>query len=157
MVDDSRVTKLSQFTFDSEKAIGTGTEFEMRTQADALAQEWSEKDGFKAHPDDHLVFEPLKNIIALAAIMGFAFVYSKKNFPATVPLSKWPGMAPKNGGGYEYALDLMRIHARPTPPPHSLGAQPEDPKDDPAFFAKYVALLKTVGESDEFILGGDRF
>jgi hypothetical protein len=94
--------------------------------------------------------------------MGYTAVYDKSyvkvdrppfNLTGGVPLGTWQGMSPKNGGGYEYALDQMRLHARPTLPPSAEPLiAPRDGKEFAAFILKCNAALDTVGPSVEFIL-----
>ena len=77
------------------------------------------------------------------------------NLTGAVPLAKWPGMAPKNGGGYVYALDDMRLYAQPTLPTGSeLLVAPSDGKDFAAYFLKVKAAQDEVGPFKEFHLDG---
>jgi hypothetical protein len=65
-------------------------------------------------------------------------------------------MTPSNGGGYLYALDQMRLHARPTlPPSQEPLIAPRDGKEFATFILKHKAVLDTVGPYREFILAGD--
>jgi hypothetical protein len=165
LVDGARETRLDQLSAGSETAIATGTQYEMEQKADALAQLWITNEGFKRQPQDEFVFEPLERTVALAMKMGFTIVFDPSytkmdrphfNLTGAVPLSTWRGMTPKNGGGYAYALDQMRLHARPTlPPNHELNVGPSDPKEFPAYLVKVSAFLKTVGPFAEFTLAGD--
>ncbi len=165
LVDGARETKLVQLSAGSETPIATGTQYEMGQKVDALAQLWVTNEGFARQPEDKFVFEPLERTKALVMKMGFTTVFDPRytkmdrppfNLTGAVPLSTWPGMTPKNGGGYVYALDQMGLHASPTlPPGHELNAAPSDPKDLPAYLVKLNAFLKTVGPFSEFILGGD--
>lgn len=162
-VDGARETKLVQLSDSVETLIATGPQYEMRQRADALAQLWITSDGFKSQ--DGPVFESLERTVALATRMGFTIVWDSRftkldrpplNPTGAVPLATWPGMTPKNGGAYLYALDQMRLLARPTlPRGHKLGVAPSDPKEFVAFMKKATELLDTVGPSVEFLLGGD--
>ena len=70
-----------------------------------------------------------------------------------VALDEWPGMTPKNGGGYEYALGLLTLHARPTPPPNSLPTvAPSGGKEFAEFVLRHIELRNSVGPTVEFIL-----
>jgi len=124
-VDGSRETQLIQICDGVESLVLTGTEFETRQKADALIQQWVTQENF-IRPRDGFAFEPLERTISLAKRMGFKIVYDERFKSMTLPnpnltgaaaLSAWPGMTPSNGGGYLYALDQMRLHARPTLPP----------------------------------------
>ena len=161
-VDGSRVTNLSQMSGGVETLLGTGTEYEMRTKADELIKSWTKDEGFKWLSDRELAWESLPKVIALAKRMGFAAIYDGRfkqmqrppfNPMGVIQLDSWPGMTPKNGGGYEYALGLLTLHARPTPPPNSLPTvSPTDGKEFAAFLLKHLELLKSVGPTVEFIL-----
>jgi hypothetical protein len=165
LVDGTRETKLVQLSAGVETTIAIGTQFEMDQKADELTKLWITSHGFKLQPKNTPVGERLYRTIALAIRMGYTIVYDpdfKKidrppfNLTGAVPLRKWPGMTPKNGGGYLYALDQMRFHAYPTLAssliPNELAG---DPKDFLTYFAKINDLLKTVGPSREFLLAGD--
>src|SRR5713101_1378488 len=124
----SAETQLVQFTNGVESIIATGTEYETKLQADTLAQVWNEDEKFECLPQGTFAFEPLERTVPLAMKLGFTLVYDERfktkdwpnpNFTGAVPLSKWPGLTAKNGGGYNYALDQMRLYAQPTLPPSS--------------------------------------
>jgi hypothetical protein len=164
-VNGARETRLVQLSNGLETPIATGTQYEMSQKADAVARLWITNEGFK-RPKENFVFEPLERTVALAMKMGFTIVYDPSyakidpprsfNLTGAVPLNSWPGMTPKNGGGYVYAFDQMRLYARPTlPPNHELNVVPSDPKEVPAYLAKVSAFLETVGPFREFILAGD--
>jgi hypothetical protein len=65
-----------------------------------------------------------------------------------ISLKAWPGMTPKNGGGYVYALGSVTLHAAPTPPPNS------EPLRGGKEFAKsmleQIAIRDSVGPIAEF-------
>lgn len=165
LVDGAHETNLVRLSDGLETPIATGTQYEMQQKADALVQLWITNEGFKLPPNDKPVFEPLERTVALAMRMGFTIVWDPRfrkldrpplNPTGAVPLATWPGLTPENGGGYEYAFDQMRLHARPTlPPGHELGIAPSDPKEFAAFVLKATALLDAVGPRGEFLLGAD--
>jgi hypothetical protein len=146
--------------------IADGTEYEMRQQAETLAREWIEKEGFRFPSERVPVFESLKETIKLALIMGYTVVHDnkyinnnmtdpqKRNPLGVVPLADWPGMTAKNRGGYEYAFDGSTIVARPTlPPNHGLNMKPKNAEETVAVLQKAMALQKTVGDTATFLLG----
>ncbi len=161
-LDGSRVTNLSQMSNGIETHIGTGTEYEMRTKADDLIKSWTKDEGFHWLSDKELAWEPLAKALTLARRMGFIAVYDGRfkqmnrlplNPLGIVSLDEWPGMTPKNGGGYEYALGLLTLHARPTPPPNSLPiVAPTGGKEFAEFMLKHIELRNSVGPTVEFIL-----
>lgn len=161
-VDGSTTTKLSQMSNGIETPIRIGTEYETRTNADDLIKSWTKDEGFHCLSDKELAWEPLAKIVPLARRLGFVALYDDRfkqmnrlplNPLGIVPLDEWPGMTPKNGGGYEYALGLMRLHARPTPPPSSLPTvAPTDGKQFAQFALKHIELCNSVGPTVEFIL-----
>jgi hypothetical protein len=163
-VDGSRETQLIQICDGVESLVLTGTEFETRQKADALIQQWVTQENF-IRPRDGFAFEPLERTISLAKRMGFKIVYDERfksmtwpnpNLTGAAALSAWPGMTPSNGGGYLYALDQMRLHARPTlPPSQEPLIAPRDGKEFATFILKHKAVLDTVGSYREFILAGD--
>jgi len=124
------------------------------------------RDGFKRRPSDDPVFEPLERTISLARKMGYTIIYDPRsrnlnptggrlNLTGAVPLTQWKGMTPKGGGGYVYALDGMRILARPTlPAHHGLNMSPTR-EEVPAVLLRAAKALNAVGPFAEFILGGD--
>jgi len=161
-VDGSRVTKLSRMSGGVETPIGTGTEYELRTKADELITSWTKGEGFHWLSDRELSWEPLSKAIVLAKRMGFVALYDGRfkqmnrlllNPLGIVALDEWPGMTPKNGGGYEYALGLLTLHARPTPPPNSLPTvAPSGGKEFAEFVLRHIELRNSVGPTVEFIL-----
>lgn len=164
-LNGSAETELIQVNAGVQSSIAIGTEYEMKQQAEAIAQVWMEDEKFTRLADDKFAFEPLDRTIALAIKMGFKSVYDRHfikkewpnpNFTGEVPLSSWPGMTAKNGGGYLYALDQMRLHARPTlPESQEPLVAPSDGKEFAAFILKHKAILDTVGPFVEFVLAGD--
>lgn len=163
LVDGAHETNLVQLSDGFETPIATGTLHEMRQKADALVQLWISNEGFK-RPKQKFSFEPLERAVALAMKMGFTRLYDSEhekfdpprsfNLTGAVPLGTWPGMTPKNGGGYLYALDQTILRARPTlPPNHELNVVPSDPKEVRAYWIKLKAFLDTVGPFREFRLG----
>ena len=158
LVNGSHETILSQITNCAETKIATGTEYDMRQEAITLAQTWATEEGFVFPREGVPVFDSLKNTVALAVIMGHTLVYdpnlAAQNVTGAVPLTRWPGMTAKNGGGYEYAYDGLKIIARPTlPPGHGLDMAPTK-AEFIAVMQKATALLATVGPMREFLLGG---
>lgn len=162
-LDGSRVTKLVQIIDGVETPILTGTEFETREKADSLLVEWSSQEGFRA-PRRGYALEPLERTIALAQKMGFSTLYDPRarnpkwpnpNFTGEVPLSSWPGKTPKNGGGFAYGFDELKIYAQPTPPYNTPLVAPADNKELVAFLVKHKAILDTVGTYQEFLLAGN--
>jgi hypothetical protein len=163
-VDGSRETQLVQISDGVESLLLTDTEYETRERANTLIQQWVTQENF-TRPRDGYAFEPLERTVSLAKRMGFKVVYDARfksmtwpnpNITGAVDLSLWPGMIPKNGGGYLYALDQMRLHARPTlPPSEEPLVAPTEGKEFAAFILKHKAVLDTVGSYREFILAGD--
>jgi len=162
-VDGAREMRLVQLSDGVETPIGTGTQYEMREKASALASLWITSEGFK-RPKEEFAWEPLERTAVLAMRMGLTTVYDPSyakidpprsyNLTGEVPLSTWPGMTPRNGGGYLYALDQTTLRARPTlPPNHELNVVPSDSKSVPAYLIKLSAFLETVGPFREFRLG----
>jgi hypothetical protein len=166
LLDGARVTRLVELADGVEREIATGTQFEMTQKADALVQEWVTDHGFKYRPTADPAFEPLDRTISLAKKMGYTIIYDPRsqnfnptggrlNLTGAVPLTEWKGMTPKGGGGYVYALDGMKILARPTlPANHGLNMSPTR-EEVPAVLLKAAKALNTVGPFAEFILGGD--
>lgn len=161
-VDGARENKLTQLIAGVETPLAAGTQYEMRQFAAGLAQSWIADEGFKRPPENQHVFEPLDRTITLALKMGFSVIYDERfksmsappfNLTGAVPLSTWPGMTPKNGGGYEYALGSVTLHARPTlPPGHGPLVAPTDGKEFAAFMLRMSASLDAVGPAVEFLL-----
>jgi hypothetical protein len=156
-VDGAHNTILSEMTNGIETEMDTGTEYEMNKKAEEIAQ-LSAASGFRIANDERPVFESLKNTVALAIVCGHTSLYDNRfktgtNFTGSVPLSKWPGMTAKNGGDYEYALDGIKILARPTlPPNHGLNMKPQTSKETLEVFMKAAKLKQTVGPDAEFVL-----
>lgn len=163
-INGSRETQLFQIYDGVETLVLNGTEYETTQRAEALVHSWTTEEGY-VRPRDGYAFEPLGRTIALAERMGFTIIFDARfkktnwpnpNFTGAVELSSWPGMSPNNGGGYEYALDQMRLYAQPTLPPTSAPlVAPTDGKEFAAFLLKHKAVLDTVGPFREFVLGGD--
>jgi hypothetical protein len=161
-VDGARETKLTQLIAAVETPIATGTQHEMQQLAASVAQSWIADQGFKRPPENQPVFEPLDRTIPLATKMGFTVIYDPRfksmsappfNPTGAVSLSTWPGMTPKNGGGYEYALVNVTLHARPTlPPSHEPLVAPTDGKEFAAFMLSMSTSLDAVGPAVEFLL-----
>lgn len=151
---------LSQLSNAVETPIATGTQYEMGQKANAVAEEWRANEEFNYTSDHQLVFDSLKNTVALAALMGHTFVYdarykSQRDLIGEVPLSQWPGLAPKNGGGYLYAFDGMTIIAEPTlPANHGIKMEFKTSQETLAVLKKVAELRDTVGPRVEFLLGG---
>jgi hypothetical protein len=162
LTNGSGAAVLSQLVHGVETHIATGTEYEMGQKADALARDWVANEEFEYAPDDQPVFDSLKNTIALAAMMGHTFVYdsrykSSRNLIGEVPLTQWPGMTARNGGGYVYAFDGMKIIAEPTlPSNHGINMGFKTAKETTTSLRKIAALRETVGPRVEFLLGGDQ-
>jgi len=160
----SSETNLIQITNGVETLVFTGTEYEAKQKADALVQLWKTEENFIRSREGY-AYEPLERTIALAKKMGFTIVYDPRfkkvdrpplNLTGAVSLSSWLGMMAKNGGGYAYALDQMRLYARPTLPPSSEPLiAPSDGREFAAFMLKQKAVLDAVGPFQEFILAGD--
>jgi hypothetical protein len=161
-VDGSRATELSQMSNGVETLIGTGSEYEMRTKADELIKSWTKDEGFHWLSDREFAWEPLSKAVALARRMGFIALYDASfkqmnrlplNPLGVVALDGWPGMTPKNGGGYEYALGLLTLHARPTLSPNLLPTvAPTGGNEFAEFLLKHIELRNSVGPAAEFIL-----
>jgi hypothetical protein len=159
-MDGSHVTNLVQLSAGSEVQLATGTQYEMGRKADEWARVWETSEGFKRLPAGKPAFESLELTIALAKRMGFTILCDDRyktdlNLKGEVSLGKWQGMTPKNGGGYVYALDRLRIRARPTLPPEHPLNHPSKTFMIAAFLSEYIAALDTVGPATEFILGGN--
>jgi hypothetical protein len=159
-MDGSHVTNLVQLSAGSEVQLATGTQYEMGRKADEWARLWETNEGFKRLPAGKPAFESLELTIALAKRMGFTILWDDRyktdlNLKGEVSLGKWQGMTPKNGGSYVYALDRLRIRARPTLPPEHPLNHPSKTFMIAAFLSEYIAALDTVGPATEFILGGN--
>lgn len=155
-VDGARETKLVQLSDGVETPIATGTEYEMRQNAEALVRRWVTDEGFKRQSP---AFESLAGVVALATKLGFTTVYDASvqglpNLTGEVPLGSWPGMTPKNGGGYVYALDHSYLLAQPTlPVGQGFGVPPSDPKELALFAKKASERLELVGSFRQLLLG----
>ncbi|MGD0790138.1 MAG: hypothetical protein ABR920_00080 [Terriglobales bacterium] len=162
LANGSGAAILSQVTNAVETHVATGTQFEMGQRADALAQDWTANEGFKSSPQDQRVFDSLKNTAALAMAMGYTIVYDPRfkngrQLLGEVPLNQWPGMTPKNGGGYEYAFDRGWIFAEPTlPPNHGRNLQYRTNEEFLAVMKIILELKASVGDSGKFPLGGEQ-
>ncbi|MBT9331494.1 hypothetical protein [Paracidobacterium acidisoli] len=167
-VDGYGVVNLVQLNAGVANQIATGTHYEVSQQADALVQQWVKGEGFESRATDKPAYEPLAATVALALRLGYEIVYDNRfkkldrpplNATGAVPLSKWPGMTAKNGGGYEYALQGNgTIHAQPMLP--LTGKPLVAPAGGPEFVAfvrELVALRDAIGPSAEFLLGGRLF
>lgn len=158
-VDGARLTNLLKLEAGVKTELASGTEYEMRKKAEALMREWVEKEGFKLVADSNKAYAPLEHTAALAALMGYTVVYDPTreqgiNVMGATPLAHWPGMAAKNGGGYEYAFDGATLLAQPTlPPNHGLNMEPDSTEEFAAVMGKAIAILKTVGPHAQFVLG----
>jgi len=109
-------------------------------------------------------FGSLKDAVALALASGYKIIYDQRykslrppfNATGAVPLTEWPGLQGRNGGGYEYAFDSLTIIARPTlPPNHGLNMRPKDNKETLDVLRQAAEKLKEVGPTVTFLLGGD--
>lgn len=147
-------------------SLARGTEFEVKEQAEATAQIWIEDEHFLRLGRNEFAWEPLAPTVALAQVMGFVDVYDSRfkkmtwpnpNFTGEVQLKSWPGISAKNGGRYLYALDQVRLHARPELPAR-MGqiVAPSDGQELIAFMLKYRAILDSIGPTQMFVLN-DRF
>lgn len=166
LVNGPGQTALSQLIGADHMNIDTGTQYDMEQEADGLAQAWV-NEGFEAVPEDRVLHEPLKATVVLVKLEGYTTVQDPRyqnlkdsrrrlNPFGEIPLDEWPGMTPKSGGGYLYAFVGGKIHAQPTlPPNHNLGAAPIGMKEYAAYMAKVLAMLKAVGPSGSFPLGGN--
>lgn len=155
-IDGTNQAVLSAMAGGAETEIARGAQYEMEDKA----REYITAGKFRVAGDDEKIFEPLKNTVALAIACGHKVVYDSryKKFPnvtGAVPLSSWPGLTGNNGGGYEYALDGLKILARPTLPPNqSLNMKPATNEETFNVMRSAAKLLNTVGPAAEFILGG---
>jgi hypothetical protein len=108
-------------------------------------------------------FGSLQDAVAQAIADGHKVVYDQRfknirvrNLTGAVTLSRWPGLAGKNGGGYEYAYTGLTIRARPTlPPNHGLNMQPKDSPETLDVMRRAAKILDSVGPAVEFVLGGE--
>ena len=168
-VDGSLETVLSQMTNGFVTRIATGTEYEMKKRADEMVQSWIDNEGFQFPRENAPVFEPLKHAIALATSMGYTHLYDaryknitlsgpgKMNITGAVRLAEWPGLAGKNGGDYEYALEGNgTLIASPTlPRGHGLNMTPQTAEETISVLQKAVALKESVGPTVTFLLTGN--
>jgi hypothetical protein len=151
-LNSSAETELVQLTNGVESIRAAGTKFEMRAQADTLAQTWVNDEGFRRPNKGSLVYEPLEPTVALALKLGYTSILVNLQ---TVTLTTWPGMKAKNGGHYVYAIDRTKLHAEPMPAIQP--AVPKDPKEAMAFLLEYNrALESTFGPREAFALGPPR-
>jgi len=126
-----------------------------------------QNEGFQCQQLDqqHLVFETLRAVIALAQKMGFRTIYDQKryrnldlrrgpiNATGEVPLATWPGLTTKSGGAYEYAFDGMHLYCQPTLP----GSAERDlaiGDSNLDFLKKFMELRNEQGPVEELLLGG---
>jgi len=139
-----------------------GTEYETTTHADALIQKLV-GEGFKWIKSGRFAFEPLGHAKALALRMGFTKIYvpnSKEmdprrglNLTGEVPISKWPGVQAKNNGEYEYAFDLMRLHAQPVLPREFSTTTPAlGTTEFVSFLQNVIKARNSIGPTLEFVL-----
>jgi hypothetical protein len=155
-IDGAHTVVFSEMANGVETELARGTQYEM----EGKARERISSGNFQATPDDEKVFEALRNTVALASACGYRTVYDGRNKSALnivgqVPLSEWRGMEGKNGGGYEYALDGMKILARPTlPPNHGLNMKPATNQECLEVIREASKILESVGPAVEFVLGG---
>jgi hypothetical protein len=156
-IDGTNQAVLSAMAGGTETEIARGAQYEMEDKA----REYITAGKFRVAGDDDKIFEPLRNTMALAIACGHTIVYDPryKKFPqnpiGTVPLNSWPGLTGNNGGGYEYALDGLKILARPTlPPNHGLNMKPPTNAEMVNVMRSAIKILNTVGPAAEFILGG---
>jgi hypothetical protein len=110
--------------------IATGTQYEMRQKADELEKAWIDDEGFRSETAS--VFEPFDHAIALLKNMGYTAVFDDRyknmdprrgamNGTGKVPLSKWPGVAGRNGEKYQYSYEENgTLRACPIVPPRVL-------------------------------------
>ena len=132
--------------------MGTGTQYETELLADTLAEAWHEDQNFREPKAGDFAFEPLEHSKAPAKKLGFSIVYDSRfkksafpnpNFTGAVPPGEWPGLTAKNVGRYTYAIDQMRLHARPALPTSGGDlVAPSDPKEFAVFAAKLAEELK---------------
>ena len=157
-VDSATTIRLIQLCADVVTDIAEGKHYEMIQKAETLAGEWTARDGFRVQAESQPTFEPLKDTVALALLLGHSVVFDEKfkndrNSTGAVHLAEWPGMTPKNGGGYEYSLIGLTIAARPTLP-HTHGLKtPQKPQENAAYMKAVTALLESVGPACHFLLG----
>jgi hypothetical protein len=147
-------TTLSQLIGAEHSVIKNGTEYDMRQQADALAQTW-QNEGFKLVSETGPPpYDSLRAAIKIAAIMEYTSVLTpnRLNPAAATPLAQWHGVVPRNNGSYEYGFDGSYIHAQGALPPNHGLTVPKDTKELAAFFAKVEALREAVGPRGKFLL-----
>lgn len=150
-VDGPASTNLIQLSAGHEKRLATGTEYQMRGEANELIAEWN-GEGFQSKPLDHPVYEPLQAAVALALKLGKTTVYTDSvNMTGEVALKAWRGLPPKNGQPYEYAVHSLRLSAQPQLSASAIAEL--DAITDYAQWVKKAAELRR-GEWREYILGG---
>jgi len=108
--DNAGAKTLSKLENGFRTVVATGTHYEMDQQALALIQEWCQKEGFGWRSDDAPVWESLREIVALAKLMGHTSVRDVRYITAPgVPLDHWQGCKDKNGDDYQYAYTKLRL------------------------------------------------
>jgi hypothetical protein len=158
--DDPGAMKLTQITDGLMTVLAAGTKYEMDQQAMSLVQSWGKDEGFQyRNHSDPPVFESLNAIRVLLLEMGYTQVYDPKckslrNMIGSVPLAQWLGWIDKLGSPYEYGFTGTTVYGQPKiTEKHGVNFRPETNQQFLEEMKKAVAIRKSLGPEQDFILG----
>ena len=155
---DAGAISLCQLVNGVHTIVATGTQYEMDKKAQSMMAEWAQE-GFKYKRDgDPPIFEPLKDAVALAILMGYTKVVDPKhkqqsNFLGQVPLASWQGWKDKSGTDYEYGFTGATLYGQPkVTTKHGVNMTPKDNAEFLASLKKVIEIRKALGPEHEFLL-----
>ena len=150
--DDLGAQVLSSLINGVRTEIDRGPVYKMEEKADSLMQEWM-KEGFEYRNESGPpVFEPLRDILALAKLMGYTSVTHRQHL-ASVPLDRWHGCKDRNDDDYEYGYTGLTIYAQPkVTAKHGVNMVPRTNEEFFAELKKAVQIRKGLGPDREFLL-----
>lgn len=112
--DDPGAKTLSKLENGVSTVVDTGTHYEMDEKALALIKDLCQKEDFSWKNDNAPVWESLREIVALAKLMGHTSLHDVRYITAPdVPLDRWQGCKDKNGDDYMYWYTGTTIVACP--------------------------------------------
>jgi hypothetical protein len=152
--DDPGAKTLSKLENGVRTVVATGTHYEMDEKALALVQEWCQKEDFSWRNDDAPVWESLREIVALAKLMGHTSLHdAQRMFEPAVPLDHWQGCRDKRGDDYQYAYTGTMIEAWPkVTAKHGISMALSNTQEMAAQLAKIIEIRKGLGPERKFML-----
>jgi hypothetical protein len=154
--NDPGAKTLSRLDNGVRTVVATGTHYEMDQKAMALIEEWCQNEEFKWRGEDGVpVWESLRDVLALAKLMGHTSLYDfKHNLPVTVPLDRWQGCKDKNGDDYQYGYTGTTIEACPrVTAKHGVSmVLSSNTQEMVGQLAKIIEIRRALGPDRKFVL-----